>query len=165
VIAGQSAGAGLAAGTALLARDRKGPALLAQILVSPMLDDRDSTVSTKQIDGIGVADRQMTRFGWDAYLGARRGGEDVSFYAAPARATDLSGLPRTYIDCGSAEVFRDETVAYAGALWAAGGDAELHVWPGAFHGFTSMMPTAAVSLSATAALADWTRRLLDAGVR
>lgn len=165
VIAGQSAGAGLAAGTALLARDRKGPVLLAQILVSPMLDDRDSTVSTKQIDGVGVADRQMTRFGWDAYLGARRGGEDVSVYAAPARATDLSGLPRTYIDCGSAEVFRDETVAYASGLWAAGGDAELHVWPGAFHGFTSMMPAAALSLCATAALADWTRRLLDPGAR
>ena len=165
VIAGQSAGAGLAAGTALLARDRKGPALLAQILVSPMLDDRDSTVSTKQIDGVGVADRQMTRFGWDAYLGSRRAGGDVSVYAAPARATDLSGLPRTYIDCGSAEVFRDETVAYAGALWAAGGDAELHVWPGAFHGFTSMMPTAALSVSATAALADWTRRLFGSGIR
>ena len=165
VIAGQSAGAGLAAGTALLARDRKGPALLAQILVSPMLDDRDSTVSTKQIDGVGVADRQMTRFGWDAYLGSRRAGGDVSVYAAPARATDLSGLPRTYIDCGSAEVFRDETVAYASGLWAAGGDAELHVWPGAFHGFTSMMPTATISVSATAALADWTRRLLGSGAR
>ena len=165
VIAGQSAGAGLAAGTALLARDRNGPPISGQILVSPMLDDRDSTVSTRQIDGIGVADRQMTRFGWDAYLGSRRAGEDVSVYAAPARATDLSGLPRTYLDCGSAEVFRDETVAYASGLWAAGGDAELHVWPGAFHGFTSMMPTAAISVSATAALADWTRRLLGSGTR
>ena len=160
VIAGQSAGAGLAAGTALLARDRNGPPIFGQILVSPMLDDRDSTVSTRQIDGIGVADRQMTRFGWDAYLGSRRAGEDVSVYAAPARATDLSGLPRTYIDCGSAEVFRDETVAYASALWAAGADAELHVWPGAFHGFASMMPTAALSKTAIAALADWTRRTL-----
>ncbi|MET3509280.1 alpha/beta hydrolase [Plantibacter flavus] len=160
VIAGQSAGGGLAAGTALLARDRKGPALFGQILVSPMLDDRDATVSTMQIDGVGVADRQMTRFGWEAYLGHRRAGEDVSIYAAPARATDLAGLPRTYIDCGSAEVFRDETVAYASAMWAAGGDAELHVWPGAFHGFTSMMPAAAISRTATAALADWTRRLL-----
>ncbi|WP_424466777.1 alpha/beta hydrolase fold domain-containing protein [Pseudoclavibacter helvolus] len=163
VIVGQSAGGGLAAGTALLARDRKGPALLAQILVSPMLDDRDSTVSTKQIDGIGVADRKMTRFGWDAYLGSRRAGEDVSAFAAPARAADLTDLPRTYIDCGSAEVFRDETVAYASSLWAAGVDAELHVWPGAFHGFTSMMPNAVISRCATAALADWTRRLLAPG--
>ncbi|PPG26754.1 lipase [Pseudoclavibacter sp. RFBG4] len=160
VVVGQSAGGGLAAGTALLSRERKGPALMAQILVSPMLDDRDCTVSTRQIDGIGVADRQMTRFGWDAYLGSRRAGEDVSVFAAPARATDLSNLPRTYIDCGSVEVFRDETVAYASSIWAAGGDAELHVWPGAFHGFTSMMPGAVISRSATAALADWTRRLL-----
>ncbi|MGA1812641.1 alpha/beta hydrolase [Frondihabitans sp. 4ASC-45] len=160
VIAGQSAGGGLATGTALLARDRKGPDLLAQILVSPMLDDRDNTVSTIQIDGVGVADRQMTRFGWDAYLGARRTTDDVSIYAAPARAENLSGLPRTYIDCGSTEVFRDETVAYASALWAAGVDAELHVWPGAFHGFTSMMPQAVISKTATAALRDWTRRTL-----
>ncbi len=162
VIAGQSAGGGLAAGTALLARDRKGPELMAQILVSPMLDDRDDTVSTMQIDGVGVADRRMTRFGWDAYLGDRRATADVSVSAAPARATDLSGLPKTYIDCGSAEVFRDEDVAYASRLWASGVDAELHVWPGAFHGFTSMVPDAAISRTATAALADWTTRLLGA---
>lgn len=160
VIAGQSAGGGLAVGTALLARDRQGPDLMAQILVSPMLDDRDDTVSTRQIDGVGVADRQMNRFAWDAYLGPRRATPDVSGYAAPARAADLSALPRTYIDCGSAEVFRDEDVAFASRLWAAGVDAELHVWPGAFHGFTSMMPDAAISRTATAALADWTRRLL-----
>ncbi|WP_413601709.1 alpha/beta hydrolase [Curtobacterium sp. Curtsp57] len=162
VIAGQSAGGGLAAGTALLARDRKGPELLAQILVSPMLDDRDDTVSTMQIDGVGVADRQMTRFGWDAYLGDRRATAGVSVYAAPARATDLSALPKTYIDCGSAEVFRDEDVAFASRLWASGVDAELHVWPGAFHGFTSMVPDAAISRTATAALADWTTRLFGA---
>ncbi|MDM7892315.1 alpha/beta hydrolase [Curtobacterium caseinilyticum] len=162
VVAGQSAGGGLAAGTALLARDRQGPELLAQVLVSPMLDDRDATVSTHQFDGVGIADRQMMHFSWGAYLGDRRGTADVSRYAAPARAEDLSGLPPTYIDCGSAEVFRDETVAYAGALWASGVDAELHVWPGAFHGFTSMVPRATVSRTATAALARWTDRLLGA---
>ncbi|PPF56482.1 lipase [Clavibacter michiganensis] len=161
VLVGQSAGGGLAAGTALLARDRKGPPLLAQILISPMLDDTDSTVSTRQIDGVGVADRAMTRFGWEAYLGDRRAGSDVSVHAAPARARDLSGLPETYIDCGSAEVFRDETVAYASRLWAAGIAAELHVWPGAFHGFTSMMPQARLSRTAVHALAGWTTRLLS----
>ncbi|WP_328294723.1 alpha/beta hydrolase [Kineococcus sp. NBC_00420] len=161
VLVGQSAGGGLAAGTALLARDRGGPAVLAQVLISPMLDDSDSTVSTHQIDGVGVADRAMTRFGWNAYLGERRGGNDVSVYAAPARADDLSGLPPAYLDCGSAEVFRDETVAYASTLWAAGVQAELHVWPGAFHGFTSMQPRAALSRTAVAALATWTTRLLE----
>lgn len=160
VLVGQSAGGGLAAGTALLARDRQGPEVLAQVLVSPMLDDTGSTVSTHQIDGVGVADRDLTRVAWTAYLGDRRGGDDVSVYAAPARATDLSGLPRTYLDCASAEVFRDETVAYASRLWAAGVQAELHVWPGGFHGFTSMVPQAALSRGATAALAGWTDRLL-----
>jgi len=160
VLVGASAGGGLAAGTALLARDRQGPALLAQILISPMLDDRDATVSTRQIDGVGVADRDLTRSGWTAYLGARRAGDDVSIYAGPARATDLCGLPQTYLDCGSAEVFRDETVTYASALWEAGVQAELHVWAGAFHGFTTMAPGAEVSRAATAALASWTSRVL-----
>ena len=161
VVVGQSAGGGLAAGTALLARDRRGPALLGQVLVSPMLDDRDATVSARQFDGVGVADREMTRFGWDAYLGDRRGDDDgVSIYAAPGRAADLADLPQAYVDCGSAEVFRDEAIAYAGALWAAGVQAELHVWPGAFHGSASMLPQATLSRRAVAALRDWTGRLL-----
>ena len=75
---------------------------------------------TVQIDGVGVWDRGSNVTGWSALLGDRRGGPDVSIYAAPARATDLAGLPPAYIDCGSAEVFRDEDVAYAAALWAAG---------------------------------------------
>ncbi|GGF37812.1 alpha/beta hydrolase fold domain-containing protein [Subtercola lobariae] len=160
VIVGTSAGGGLAAGTALLARDRQGPALHAQILMCPMLDDRDRTVSAEQIDGVGVWDRQANNFGWSSLLGDRRGGDDVSVYAAPARATDLSGLPQTYIDCGSAEVFRDEAVAYASGLWAAGINAELHVWAGGFHAFPVLVPNAAVSRAATAALASFTARIL-----
>ena len=124
------------------------------------LGEREQLGALRDADGVGVADRQLTRFGWDAYLGARRATDDVSPYAAPARATELTGLPPTYLDCGSAEVFRDEAVAYATALWAAGVDAELHVWPGAFHGFTSMVPDATVSRRAVAALADWTARVL-----
>jgi acetyl esterase/lipase len=85
----------------------------------------------------------------------------VTIYAAPGRATDLAGLPSAYVDCGSAEVFRDETVAWASALWAAGVQAELHVWPGAFHGSASMMPGATLSRRAVTALRDWTGRLLD----
>jgi acetyl esterase/lipase len=133
IIAGSSAGGGLAAGTALLTRDRRGPALAGQMLMYPMLDDRDQTSSAAQIDGVGVWDRGSNRTGWSALLGDRRGGDEVSAYAAPARATDLSGLPPTFIDCGSAEVFRDEDVAYAYAyasgIWVAGGQAELHVTP------------------------------------
>lgn len=162
VIAGQSAGAGLAAGVALLARERGGPALLAQVLVSPMLDDRDGTVSTRQIDGIGVWDRSSNRMAWTAMLGDRRGGPDVTPAEAPARAADLSGLPPAFISAGSAEVFRDEAVAYASGIWAGGGVAELHVWPGGFHGFENFAPQSGLAIAAAAARDGWVRRILDA---
>lgn len=161
VVAGASAGGGLAAGTALLARDRQGPALLGQVLICPMLDDRGRTASTYQYADAGTWNGDNNRVGWSALLGERRGTEDVSVYAAPARATDLAGLPPTFIDCGSAELFRDEDVAYATALWAAGVPTELHVWAGGFHGFDLLAPHTAVSQAATAARDDWVARLLD----
>jgi acetyl esterase/lipase len=160
IIAGASAGGGLAAGTALLARDKGGPSLAGQVIIYGMLDDRNETVSSHQIDGIGVWDRGSNDTGWDAYLGDRRKTDSVSIYAAPARATDLSGLPPAYLDCGSAEVFRDEDVAYASAIWASGGIAELHVWPGGFHGFDMMAPQAAISVAMRRTRTDWVRRIL-----
>ncbi|WP_091228640.1 alpha/beta hydrolase [Microbacterium sp. 3J1] len=160
LIGGASAGGGLAAGTALLARDRRGPALIGQLLIYPMLDDRDETVSTHQIDGIGVWDRGSNVTGWTALLGDRKGTADVSIYAAPARATDLAGLPPAFIDCGSAEVFRDEDVAYATRLWEAGVQAELHVWAGGFHGFDMFAPHTAVAQAMLAARDNWVGRLL-----
>lgn len=159
IVVGGSAGGGLAAGVALLARDRSGPPLAGQLLMCPMLDDRDASVSTAQIDGVGVWDRASNVVGWTALLGDRKGTDDVSIYAAPARATDLSGLPSTFIDCGSAEVFRDEDVAYATGIWAAGGQAELHVWAGGFHGF-EVVAHASVSIAATAARESWVARIL-----
>ena len=126
-----------------------------------MLDDRDKSTSTHQIDGVGVWDRGSNLVGWTALLADRRGTDDVSIYAAPARASDLSGLPPAYIDCGSAEVFRDEDVAYATRLWEAGVQAELHVWAGGFHGFESFAPHAAVSRAAEQARESWLRRVLD----
>ncbi|GAB1822745.1 alpha/beta hydrolase [Herbidospora sp. RD11066] len=160
IVAGGSAGGGLAAGTVLLARDRSGPEVFGQVLVCPMLDDRNDTVSGQQMAGLGIWDRTSNETGWSALLGDRRGGPDVSIYAAPARATDLSGLPPAFIDVGSAETFRDEDVAYATAIWRSGGQAELHVWPGGFHGFDMMVPQAALSQSAKQARLDWLRRLL-----
>jgi acetyl esterase/lipase len=162
LIIGGSAGGGLAAGVALLARDRKGPALFAQVLIYPMLDDRNETVSSHQIDGVGVWDRTSNFTGWNALLGDRRGTDDVSIYASPSRATDLSGLPPAFIDVGSAEVFRDEDVAYASQLWADGGIAELHVWPGGFHGFDGMAPHTAIAKAMTAARIAWVARMLGA---
>ncbi|HEV7976286.1 alpha/beta hydrolase [Amycolatopsis sp.] len=135
MIAGMSAGGGLAAGTALLARDRGFPALTHQILMSPMLDDRFITPSSKELDGEGMWDSNDNNVGWTALLGERRGGPDVSAYAAPARATDLSGLPRTFVACGSAETFRDEAIDYAQRLLQAGVSVDLHIWGGGFHGF------------------------------
>ncbi|WP_255415196.1 alpha/beta hydrolase fold domain-containing protein [Vitiosangium sp. GDMCC 1.1324] len=161
IIFGGSAGGGLSAGTTLLARDRQGPKLLGQLLECPMIDDRNETVSSYQFQGIGIWARVSNLTGWTALLGDRRGTDEVSIYAAPARATDLRGLPPTFIDVGAAEVFRDEAVAYASAIWAAGGDAELHVWGGAFHGFNQMAPHAAISRAANAAREAWLERMLS----
>jgi acetyl esterase/lipase len=130
VIAGASAGGGLAAGVTLKVRDHDGPKLAAQMLIYPMLDDRNETISSHPFDDFGRWDRESNDTGWDAYLGERRHTEQVEVYAAPARATDLSELPPTYIDVASAEVFRDEDVAYASRIWEGGGVCELHVWPG-----------------------------------
>ncbi|MFE4058701.1 alpha/beta hydrolase [Streptomyces sp. NPDC059096] len=160
VVAGGSAGGGLAAAVALLARDRKGPALAGQMLMCPMLDDRNDTPSSFQMAGRGVWDRAANHIGWSSLLGESRGGPDVSPYAAPARATDLSGLPPAFIDVGSAETFRDEDVTYASRLWQAGGRAELHVWPGGFHGFESLAPQTALAQEARAAQLRWLTRLL-----
>ena len=160
VIGGKSAGGGLAAALALLARDRGGPVPLGQLLLSPMLDDRGSTFSSRQLSGVDVWDLTSNATAWQAALGDRYGAADLPGYAAPARATDLSGLPPAYVEVGSAEMFRDEGVAYANALWQAGGQAELHVWPGACHGFDGLAPRAALSRDARDARTRWLRRLL-----
>ncbi|SEG82355.1 Acetyl esterase/lipase [Thermomonospora echinospora] len=161
IVAGTSAGGGLAAALALMVRDRGGPTPAGQVLLCPMLDDRNETPSSHQMEGLGIWDRNSNDTGWTALLGESRGGPDVSPYAAPARAEDLSGLPPTFIDVGSAETFRDEDVAYATRIWQAGGQAELHVWPGGFHGFDMLAPHAALSQDARAARLRWLRRLLE----
>ncbi|GAA0941598.1 hypothetical protein GCM10009559_37240 [Pseudonocardia zijingensis] len=91
--------------------------------------------------------------------------DDISHYAAPGRAADLSGLPPTYLDAGSAEVFRDEVVQYASRLWACGTQAELHIWAGGYHGFDLFAPHAPVSVAARAAREDWLGRVLLFGDR
>ena len=105
------------------------------MLICPMLDDRFQTHSSRMLDEEGCWDRNDNLYGWTALLGDRRGGPDVSPYAAPARAEDLVGLPRTYIDVGSVDTFRDEALTYAGRLSEAGVLVDLHMWGGAFHGF------------------------------
>lgn len=159
VVAGTSAGGGLAAGTTLLARDRVGPDIAAQVLICPMLDHRNDTRSSHQYDGSAVWSRDANTFGWASVLNGVAA-DDVSPYVSPALARDLSGLPTTFIDVGSAEVFRDEDVAYADRIWAAGGQAELHVWAGGFHGFDALFPEVRLSAAARQARSDWLARVL-----
>ncbi len=161
LIAGASAGGGITAGLALAARDRGGPALCGQVLDYPMLDDRGIALSTRQFDGVGVWDRISNETGWAALLGEARGGPDVSEYAAPARVTDLGNLPPAFIDVGVCEIFRDEAVAYAGGIWAAGGDAELHVWAGGFHAFDIFAPHTALSRGMIRTRDAWVEKIIE----
>ncbi|MBB2903369.1 acetyl esterase/lipase [Kineococcus radiotolerans] len=158
---GGSAGGGLTAAITLMARDRGLPALAGQVLMYPMLDEHNDSTSARQIDGIGIWDRTSNDTGWNFALGARRGTQDVSAYESPSRASDLSNLPPTYLEVGSAEVFRDETVDYASRIWADGGDAELHVWPGGYHLFELLAPEAALSRAARDTRNAWLARLLQ----
>ncbi|MBW4718477.1 alpha/beta hydrolase [Saccharothrix obliqua] len=160
VVTGASAGGGLSAGVALLARDRGGPAIAGQMLICPMIDDRNESVSSLQYDGLGAWDRNNNDTAWNAILGPLRGTDEVSPYAAPARMADLSGLPPAFIDVGAAEVFRDEATEYALRIWATGGQAELHVWAGGYHGFAGFSPAAEVSRAAVAVRSSWLRRVL-----
>ncbi|MFJ8058928.1 alpha/beta hydrolase [Streptomyces sp. NPDC096142] len=160
IVAGASAGGGLAAGVTLLARDLGTPAVAAQVLICPMLDHRNTTTSSRQYSGVpGVWTGEMNEFGWRAVLGDLTD-DEVPAYVSPSRAENLSGLPATYIDTGSAEVFRDEDTDYATRIWAAGGQAELHVWAGGFHGFDALCPQADISATARRTRTDWLTRLL-----
>jgi len=160
ILAGGSAGGGLAAATALRLRDEGGPTIAGLILLSPMLDDRMTSVSSRQFIGGVTWTRISNEFGWQSLLGDRAGGKDVSIYEAPGRAEDLAGLPPALVDVGSADLFRDETVSFASRIWACGGSAELHVWPGGYHGFEQMAPTSTLAVTAVAARERWLDRLL-----
>ena len=144
-IGGASAGGGLAAGLALLARDRRQVTPCFQLLTFPMLDDRNETPSSHMIDDARVWSRAANEAGWDAYLDGDNGADDVPAYAAPARAIDLSGLPPAIITVGSFDMFLDEDIAYGQALLQAGVPCELHVYPGAFHGSNGFVAHADVS--------------------
>ncbi|MEU5196949.1 alpha/beta hydrolase fold domain-containing protein [Streptomyces scabiei] len=161
LVLGGSAGGGLAAGTALLARDRAFPRLSHQVLICPMLDDRFETHSSRMVEHDCGWDRESNLYGWTALLGGRRGGPEVSPYAAPARARDLGRLPRTSIDTGSVEVFRDEALVYAGRLFEAGVSVDFHMWHGGFHGFDMAAAHAALSRASHTTRDEFIRRALD----
>ena len=143
-VCGISAGGGLAAALALKSRDQKGPTLVHQFLIIPDVDDRLITASSHRIHDPRVWDRRTAEVSWQMYLGDSHGG-DVSPYAAPARATDLSGLPPATVLVEDLDVLRDEGVDYANRLNDAGVRTELHVYPGTFHGHFGVVPDAAIS--------------------
>ncbi|GGI01228.1 alpha/beta hydrolase [Arthrobacter liuii] len=163
IVAGASGGGGIAAGVVLMARDAGEVNVFAQLLICPMLDDRNKTVSSHQYHGNAGAmwPRENNQWAWEAVLGKEHTNREISAYSAPARAMDLSGLPSTFIDVGSAELFRDECVTFASKLWAAGVQAELHVWRGGYHGFDLVGATTPVGLMSRATRADWLRRTLN----
>jgi acetyl esterase/lipase len=144
-IQGTSAGGGLCAALALLARDRGGPHIAFQFLSVPELDDRLTTASMTDFTDTPLWSRPRAIVSWDCYLGTGRPGtEDVPIYAAPARATDLAGLPPAYVSVMHFDPLRDEGVAYALAMLAAGVSVELHLFPGTFHA-SMLIQDAAIS--------------------
>jgi len=154
-VVGQSAGGGLAAGLALLARDRAGPSLCFQLLGIPELDDRLETPSMIAFTDTPMWSRPSAERSWRYYLGDQADG-DTSPYAAPARAEDLSGLPPAYVSTCEYDPLRDEGMIYALRLLQAGVSVELHQFAGTFHGST-ILP-AAVSRRQQAEMVDALRR-------
>ncbi|QIM16238.1 alpha/beta hydrolase [Leucobacter insecticola] len=160
IVMGGSAGGGLAAAVSLMARDRGGPAIAGQLLLCPMLDNTNTTVSSLQYDGIGTWSRDAALLAWKCLLGEELAYSlDAPAYASPSRATDLSGLPPAFIEVGAAEMFRDEDIDYASRIWAIGGSAELHVWSGGCHGFDMYVPESEITRAALAARDSWLSRI------
>ena len=142
-VGGSSAGAALAAGVCLRARDEGGPAVHQQILICPVVDDRLQTLSMQRYTNAPCFTRDAAELMWQRYLGI--GVVDSPRYAAPGRERDLSGLPPAYVLTAEDDPLRDEGIDYAVRLLAAGNHTELHHVPGTFHSFDSIVPTAGVS--------------------
>ncbi|UAJ11928.1 alpha/beta hydrolase [Glacieibacterium megasporae] len=151
-VMGESAGGGLAAMVAIVARDRGEVRLCYQTLIYPMLDDRTgSTRATPPYIGSIGWSPEANRFGWTAFLGVPAGGDRVPTGAVPARVANLAGLPPAFIGVGAIDLFADEDMAYARRLVASGVPTQVQVTPGAFHAFDFVVPEARVSREFTAA--------------
>ena len=154
---GDSSGGGLAAGLALMVRDRGEFSLAAQFLLYPMLDDRTGTPAEPgpmPYTGEFIWTRQSNKFCWRAFLGKYASEEVIPIYAAPGRAELLSGLPPTFLGVGALDLFLSEDLQFAQRLLRDGVPTELHVYPGAFHAFTTADDTSSVSLQSRRDLWD-----------
>jgi acetyl esterase/lipase len=143
-IGGASAGAGLAAGVALMAHDRDRPPLAFQLLIYPMLDDRTAVRTDIDLSGVRLWNNKCNFFGWSSYLRKPPGSADVHSYAAPARRENLAGLPSAWIGVGTFDLFHDENRLYAQRLAESGVTCEFRVVEGAYHGFDLLSPKADV---------------------
>lgn len=144
-IGGSSAGGGLAAGVALLARDRGDLGLLFQLLVYPAINDCNTSQVGEGVEENLFWSRENALLSWRAYLDGKQGGDDVPVYAAPSRARDLSRLPPAFIGIGGLDMFLDDNLEYAKRLTGAGVETELHVYPRAFHAFEAFAPMSDVA--------------------
>jgi len=157
VVAGESAGGGMAARTVLLNRERKGGNIAFQLLKCPMLDNTHDTPSGRLSGYLGW-DRDSSLWAWNAYLGGDLG-KDATQFQSPSRATDLSGLPPTFLYVGAVELFRDEVIAYAQQLMKDDVPTELYVAPGVLHGGERMAPNAKISQTAHHLMVDAVKRI------
>lgn len=155
-VCGESAGGGMAARTVLLNRERNGVAVAFQLLKCPMLDNTHDTPSGSLSGYLGW-DRDSSFWAWNAYLGGDLG-KAATPLQSPSRATDLSGLPPTFLYVGANELFRDEVIAYAQQLMKDGVPTELYVAPGVSHGGERMAPNARVSQTAHYVMTDAVKR-------
>jgi acetyl esterase/lipase len=149
-VGGASAGGGLAAGLALLARDRAEVKTIFQLLVYPMINDCNVAPPSNTLPDTLFWTRENNLIGWRSYLGCEPGGKGISSYAAAFRAESLEELPSAYIAVGSIDLFAEEDVEYARKLIAAGVPTELHVYPGGCHAFDMLVPGADISKRFTA---------------
>lgn len=157
-VAGDSAGGGLAAAVALRNREDAVAPLAFQVLVYPMLDDRTVGPDARYASPFVSWSFADNAISWRAYLDNAPAPSD----AAPARADDLAGLPPTYVDTGTLDIFHDEDVAYARRLLAAGVEVEAHIWNGAPHGFDVVAPRSALGRAAWDARFAFVRRSIGA---
>ncbi|KAA8646051.1 hypothetical protein EYZ11_001949 [Aspergillus tanneri] len=159
IVSGGSAGGNLAAGVTLMARDQSGPEIVGLILTYPWVGENTETSSMLEYGNLQPWARENTIDALNFALGENR--ENATIYTVPSRSEDLTGLPPTFIDVGTADLLRDEDVDFATALWKAGGQVEFHVWPGAWHGFDVFVPDAPISRRAIATRLEWLQNLIN----
>lgn len=146
IVAGHSAGGGIAAAVTLKATDTNDVKIAFQIPIYPMLDDRQNTESAKDNNSAGW-NSNSNKMGWSAYLHNMQG-KEISVYAAPARAKDYSKLPPAITFVGDLEPFRDETIEYVENLKKAGIPVTFQLFEGCYHGFDVIFPKLEISKKA-----------------